>query len=139
VAAGAFHRASPSDLMPELQGRFPIRVELKDLTKEDFIRILTEPANALTRQYQALLSTEEIELEFTSDAIELLATYAWQVNQSTQNIGARRLYTIMERMLEDLSFEAPDRAKGRVTIDAAYVSQRLERLTKDEDLSRFIL
>jgi ATP-dependent HslUV protease ATP-binding subunit HslU len=139
VAAGAFHRAQPSELMPELQGRFPIRVELSSLTKEDFIRILTEPKNALTRQYSALLKTEGVELEFTSDAIDALADYAYRVNQTTQNIGARRLYTIMERLLEELSFEAPDRKGDRVVVDAAYVRGRLEDIAKDEDLSRFIL
>jgi len=139
VAAGAFHRASPSDLMPELQGRFPIRVELKDLGKDDFIRILTEPKSALTKQYQALLETEKIELEYTTDGIEALADYAFQVNQSTQNIGARRLYTIMERLLEEVSFEAPDMKKRRVKIDAAYVKSRLESIAKNEDLSQFIL
>jgi ATP-dependent HslUV protease ATP-binding subunit HslU len=139
IAAGAFHRASPSDLMPELQGRFPIRVELQDLTKDDFIRILTEPKSALTKQYTALLATEEVGLEFTTDAIEALANYAFQVNQSTQNIGARRLYTIMERLLEDLSFEAPEKKQSRIKIDAAYVKERLEKVAKDEDLSQFIL
>jgi ATP-dependent HslUV protease ATP-binding subunit HslU len=139
IAAGAFHRSSPSDLMPELQGRFPIRVELQDLTKDDFIRILTEPKSALTKQYKALLETEEVGLEFTSDAVDALASYAFQVNQSTQNIGARRLYTIMERLLEDLSFDAPQRKQSRVTIDAGYVQERLEKVAKDEDLSQFIL
>jgi len=139
VAAGAFHRAKPSELMPELQGRFPIRVELKDLTRDDFVRILTEPNSALTKQYQALLGTEGIELAFEPDAIEALAAYAFSVNQSSQNIGARRLYTIMERLLEELSFEAPDMHTGRVPINAAYVKQRLEELAQDEDLSRFIL
>jgi ATP-dependent HslUV protease ATP-binding subunit HslU len=139
VAAGAFHRAKPSELMPELQGRFPIRVELKDLSREDFVRILTEPDSALTKQYQALLSTEGVELEFTSDAVEVLAEYAFRVNQSSQNIGARRLYTIMERLLEELSFEAPDMGRGRVVVNDAYVKERLEKLTQDEDLSKFIL
>ena len=139
IAAGAFHRASPSDLMPELQGRFPIRVELQDLTKDDFIRILTEPKSALTKQYTALLETEEVGLDFSSDAVDSLATYAYQVNQSTQNIGARRLYTIMERLLEELSFEAPEKNGSRLTIDAAYVKERLEKVAKDEDLSQFIL
>lgn len=139
VAAGAFHRAKPSDLMPELQGRFPIRVELTDLTKEDFVRILTEPKGSLTRQYEALLETEGVEVVFERDAIEALATYAFQVNQSTQNIGARRLYTIMERLLEELSFEAPEMKMGRVVINAAYVQQRLESVSHDEDLSKFIL
>jgi ATP-dependent HslUV protease ATP-binding subunit HslU len=139
IAAGAFHRGKPSDLMPELQGRFPIRVELQDLTKEDFIRILTEPKSALTRQYEALMKTEGIEVEFTTDAIESLASYAFQVNRTTQNIGARRLYTIMERLLEELSFEAPDMHLGRVVVNAAYVKQRLEEISQDEDLSKFIL
>jgi ATP-dependent HslUV protease ATP-binding subunit HslU len=139
IAAGAFHKVKPSDLMPELQGRFPIRVELKDLTKEDFVRILTEPKSSLTKQYAALLRTEGVELEFTPDAIDGLASYAYDVNQSTQNIGARRLYTIRERMLEELSFEAADMGASRVEINAAYVKQRLEEVTKDEDLSKFIL
>jgi ATP-dependent HslUV protease ATP-binding subunit HslU len=139
VAAGAFHRAKPSDLMPELQGRFPIRVELTDLTKDDFVRILREPQNSLTKQYAALLATEGVEMVFADDAIEALASYAFKVNQSTQNIGARRLYTIMERMLEELSFEATDRQPGRVEIDAAYVTARLEEITADEELSKFIL
>ena len=139
IAAGAFHRSRPNDLMPELQGRFPIRVDLDDLTKDDFVRILTEPTGALTKQYKALMATEKIDLEFASDAIEALAQYAHQVNQSTQNIGARRLYTIMERMLEELSFEAPDMKMGRVVINAAYVTERLEKVSQDEDLSKFIL
>jgi ATP-dependent HslUV protease ATP-binding subunit HslU len=139
VAAGAFHRAKPSDLMPELQGRFPIRVELNDLTQADFVRILTEPKNSLTCQYAALMETEGIELTFTDDAIDSLATYAFKVNQSTQNIGARRLYTIMERLLEELSFEAPDMSTKQVEIDAAYVAQRLEEVSEDEELSKFIL
>jgi ATP-dependent HslUV protease ATP-binding subunit HslU len=139
VAAGAFHRAKPSDLMPELQGRFPIRVELNDLTQADFVRILTEPKNSLTCQYAALMVTEGIELTFTNDAIDSLATYAFKVNQSTQNIGARRLYTIMERLLEELSFEAPDMSSKPVEIDAAYVAQRLEEVAEDEELSKFIL
>jgi ATP-dependent HslUV protease ATP-binding subunit HslU len=139
IAAGAFHRAKPSDLMPELQGRFPIRVELSDLTKDDFVRILTEPTGALTKQYQALLATEGVELVYEPDAIEALARFAFEVNQTSQNIGARRLYTIMERLLEELSFEAPDRQSGRVVIDAEYVRQRLEKVTHDEDLSKFIL
>ncbi len=139
VAAGAFHRAKPSDLMPELQGRFPIRVELNDLTQADFVRILTEPKNSLTRQYAALMQTEDIDLSFTDDAIESLATFAFKVNQSTQNIGARRLYTIMERLLEELSFDAADMSSQRVKIDAAYVAQRLEEVSDDEELSKFIL
>ena len=139
VAAGAFHRAKPADLMPELQGRFPIRVELSDLTKDDFVRILTEPKGALTKQYLALLKTEGIEVVFEPDAVDSLASYAFQVNQTTQNIGARRLYTIMERLLEELSFEAPEMKMGRVTINAAYVAQRLDEVAQDEDLSKFIL
>jgi ATP-dependent HslUV protease ATP-binding subunit HslU len=139
IAAGAFHRASPSDLMPELQGRFPIRVELNDLTKDDFVRILAEPRNALTKQYAALMETEGVTLEFKEDAIDSLATYAHQVNQSTQNIGARRLYTIMEHLLEELSFEAPDMKMGHVEVNAAYVQERLDDVAKDEDLSKFIL
>jgi len=139
VAAGAFHRAKPSDLMPELQGRFPIRVELQDLTKEDFIRILQEPKSSLTKQYTALMDTEGVKLTFTDDAVDALASYAYKVNQSTQNIGARRLYTIMERMLEELSFESPDMKIGKVEINAAYVAERLEDVTEDEELSKFIL
>ncbi len=139
IAAGAFHRSKPSELMPELQGRFPIRVELRDLTREDFVRILTEPNSALVKQYRALLSTERVELEFQPEAIEALAEYAFRVNQTSQNIGARRLYTIMERLLEELSFDASEMAGRRVTIDAAYVKQRLEKLSQDEDLSKFIL
>ena len=139
IAAGAFHRNRPSDLMPELQGRFPIRVELNDLTKDDFVRILKEPKSSLTRQYEALLQTEGVALVFTDDAMEALATHAHKVNQSTQNIGARRLYTILERMLEELSFEAPEMKTGRVVINAAYVNERLQRFTEDEDLSKYIL
>jgi len=139
VAAGAFHRAKPSDLMPELQGRFPIRVELTDLNKGDFIRILTEPRSALTKQYTALLGTEGVTLDFTTDAIDALADFAFRVNQTTQNIGARRLYTIMERLLEELSFEAPNMGQGTVTVNAAYVNEKLEALAEDEDLSKFIL
>jgi len=139
IAAGAFHRNRPSDLMPELQGRFPIRVELHDLTKDDFVRILREPKSSLTRQYEALLLTEGVELVFTDDAIEALATHAHKVNQSTQNIGARRLYTILERLLEELSFEAPEINPSRVVVNAAYVNERLQRFTEDEDLSKYIL
>jgi ATP-dependent HslUV protease ATP-binding subunit HslU len=139
IAAGAFHKARPSDLMPELQGRFPIRVELKDLTREDFKRILTEPKSALTKQYQALLATEGVAIAFTDDAVNALADFAYRVNQTTQNIGARRLYTIMEKLLEELSFEAPDMKTGRVEINAAYVEQRLSAVAEDEDLSKFIL
>jgi ATP-dependent HslUV protease ATP-binding subunit HslU len=139
VAAGAFHRHKPSDLMPELQGRFPIRVELSDLTKDDFVRILKEPKGSLTRQYTALMDAEGVKLEFTDDAVEAIALHAFKVNQSTQNIGARRLYTILERLLEELSFEAPEMKMGRVTVNAAYVDERLSAVTDDEDLSKFIL
>ena len=139
VAAGAFHRHQPSELMPELQGRFPIRVELNDLTKDDFVRILTEPKSSLTRQYQALLQTEGVELAFTDDGIERLASIAFEVNQSTMNIGARRLYTLLERLLEELSFEAPNMGRGMVSINEAYVNERLNEVAKDEDLSRYIL
>jgi ATP-dependent HslUV protease ATP-binding subunit HslU len=139
IAAGAFHRTKPSDLMPELQGRFPIRVEMHDLTRDDFARILREPRASLTRQYQALLATEGLSLEFRSDAIEAMADLAFQVNRSTQNIGARRLHTILERVLEEISFDAPDRQDKQVVVDADLVRRRLEAFTKDEDLSRYIL
>lgn len=139
IAAGAFHRSRPSDLMPELQGRFPIRVELQDLTRDDFLRILTEPATSLTRQYAGLLETEGVRIDFTPDGLAAVADVAWQVNQSTQNIGARRLHTILERLLEEISFEAPERGGTTVAIDAAYVHQRLDPVTRQEDLSKFIL
>jgi len=139
IAAGAFHRSKPSDLMPELQGRFPIRVELKDLTRDDFARILREPRASLVRQYQALLATEGLTVEFTPEAIDSMADYAFQVNRTTQNIGARRLHTILERVVEELSFEAPDREQKQVTIDAAQIKERLDSVAGDEDLSRFIL
>ncbi len=139
IAAGAFHRSKPSDLMPELQGRFPIRVEMHDLTRDDFARILREPRASLLRQYQALLATEGITLEFADAAIETMADLAFHVNRATQNIGARRLHTILERVLEDLSFDAPDHPAKRVVIDESLVRDRLEALSKDEDLSRFIL
>ena len=139
VGAGAFHSTRPSDLMPELQGRFPIRVELNDLSKDDFVRILSEPRSALTKQYAALMATEGVEVEFLPDAIEAIAAYSHQVNQSTQNIGARRLHTLLERLLEELSFEAPDMGRGRVQINEAYVRERLDEIARDEDLSRFIL
>ena len=139
IAAGAFHRVRPSDLIPELQGRFPIRVELDDLTKEDFVRILTEPHSALSKQYTALLNTENVQLDFRPDGIEVLAEFAFNVNQTNQNIGARRLYTILERLLEEVSFEAPDMPDKCVVIDAGYVRTRLEKLSQDEDLSKFIL
>jgi ATP-dependent HslUV protease ATP-binding subunit HslU len=139
IAAGAFHRSKPADLMPELQGRFPIRVEMHDLTRDDFARILREPRASLLRQYQALLGTEGIALEFTDPAIETMAELAYNVNRSTQNIGARRLHTILERVLEDLSFDASDRSDKRAVIDEPFVRERLDALAKDEDLSRFIL
>ncbi len=139
IAAGAFHMAKPSDLIPELQGRFPIRVELEKLTVEDFYKILTEPDNALIKQYSALLETEGIQIEFSDDAINRLAEIAFDVNQNTDNIGARRLHTIMEKLLEDLSFEAPDVTMEKVEITAQYVDQKLSAISKDKDLSQFIL
>jgi ATP-dependent HslUV protease ATP-binding subunit HslU len=139
IAAGAFHVSKPADLIPEMQGRFPLRVELKSLTKEDFVRILTEPENALTKQYIALLATEGVDLSLTADAIEEIATIATAVNQATENIGARRLYTIMERLLEDVSFEAPHMEGVKVEINAGYVREKLQSIIRDEDLSRYIL
>src|SRR5205809_2003856 len=139
IAAGAFHVSKPSDLIPELQGRFPIRVELKSLTEQDFIRILKEPKNALIKQYQALLDTEGIKLTFTEDAIEELAAFAARVNESTENIGARRLHTILEKLLEVVSFEGPDLKKKNVKVDVAYVRKQLADIVKDQDLSRYIL
>ena len=139
IAAGAFHVAKPSDLIPELQGRFPIRVELQSLGKEDFIRILREPQNALLKQYKALLSTEGVELVFTEDAIDELADLAERVNRQTENIGARRLYTILERLLDDISFTASDLTEKHILIDQQYVSTRLEDIVKSEDLSHYIL
>jgi ATP-dependent HslUV protease ATP-binding subunit HslU len=139
IAAGAFHVAKPSDLIPELQGRFPIRVELEPLTRDDFVRILTEPENALIRQYVELLATERVTLRFLPDAVEAIAEIAMQVNASTENIGARRLYTIMERLLDDISFDAPDMPGKELTIDAEHVRQRLADVARDQDLSRYIL
>lgn len=139
IAAGAFHMAKPSDLIPELQGRFPIRVELEKLTVKDFYKILTEPDNALIKQYSALLETEGIRIEFSDDAINRLAEIAFDVNQNTDNIGARRLHTIMEKLLEDLSFEAPDVTMEKIEITAQYVNQKLSAISKDKDLSQFIL
>ena len=139
IAAGAFHTAKPSDLIPELQGRFPIRVELKSLQKEDFQRILTEPKNALLKQYKALLATEGVSLEFADDAIDRLAQLACDVNAQTENIGARRLHTILEKLLEDLSFEAPELEEKEVRVDAAYVDKKLKDIARDRDLSQFIL
>ena len=139
IAAGAFHVSKPSDLIPELQGRFPIRVELKSLTEEDFIRILKEPKNALIKQYIALLETEGIKLTFTDDALVEVARFAAQVNESAENIGARRLHTIMEKILEEISFQGPDLKKKNVRIDADYVRKQLADIVKDQDLSRYIL
>jgi ATP-dependent HslUV protease ATP-binding subunit HslU len=139
IAAGAFHVSKPSDLIPELQGRFPIRVELKSLTVEDFVRILKEPKNALAKQYVALLETEGIKLTLTDDALEEVARFAAQVNESSENIGARRLHTIMEKLLEEISFEGPDLRKKTVKLDAAYVRKQLADIVKDQDLSRYIL
>src|SRR4051812_4203246 len=139
IAAGAFHVSKPSDLIPELQGRFPIRVELESLTLDDFKRILTEPKNALIKQYRALMETEGVKLEFTSDAIDAIANFAAQVNQQTEDIGARRLHTIMERLLDEISFEGPDLEPKNQTLDAAYVDQMLADTVKDQDLSRYIL
>jgi ATP-dependent HslUV protease ATP-binding subunit HslU len=139
IAAGAFHVAKPSDLIPELQGRFPIRVEMKPLTTADFIRILTEPKNALIKQYTALMETEGVKLHFTDDSIAEIAGVASRVNEDTENIGARRLHTIMEKVLEEVSFDAPDLRKKTVKIDAEYVRTRLADIVKDQDLSRYIL
>jgi ATP-dependent HslUV protease ATP-binding subunit HslU len=139
IAAGAFHASKPSDLMPELQGRFPIRVELSDLGREDFLRILTEPRHALTRQYAELLATEGVTLEFTADGVEAMADIAFEVNRTTQNIGARRLHTILERVVEELCYEAPEIATKHVRVDAAGVRQRLDGILQKEDLARFIL
>ncbi|ACB08771.1 MULTISPECIES: ATP-dependent protease ATPase subunit HslU [Thermotoga] len=139
IAAGAFHVSRPSDLIPELQGRFPIRVELSPLTEEDFVRILKEPENAIIKQYQALLSTEGVELVFTEDGIREMARIAYQLNQRLENIGARRLYTVAEKVLEEISFEAPDIPEKRIVVDAEYVRRRLERIVQDEDLSAYIL
>ena len=139
IASGAFHMSKPSDLIPELQGRFPIRVELDSLTVEDFIRILKEPKNALAKQYTALLETEGIKLTLTDDALAEVARFAAQVNESSENIGARRLHTIMEKLLEEVSFEGPDLKKKTVRVDANYVRKQLADIVKDQDLSRYIL
>lgn len=139
IAAGAFHVAKPSDLMPELQGRFPIRVELTDLTRDDFLRILTEPQNSLVRQYSELLRTEGVDLQFTRDGIEALAELAFDLNRSTQNIGARRLHTIIERVVEDVSFEGPDLQNKTVTIDGKVVREKIGGILQKEDLSKYIL
>jgi ATP-dependent HslUV protease ATP-binding subunit HslU len=139
IASGAFHMSKPSDLIPELQGRFPIRVELDSLGVEDFVRILTEPDASLCRQYQALLATEGVTIEFAPDGVRRLAEVAFQVNEKTENIGARRLHTVMERLLEAVSFDASERSGSRVAVDADYVERTLGRLAADEDLARYIL
>lgn len=139
VGAGAFHVSKPSDLIPELQGRFPIRVELDPLSKDDFVRILTEPKNALIKQYKELLKTEDIDLEFTDDAIVRLAELAEEVNESTENIGARRLHTILEKILEDISFNAPDTSEKEFKVDSDYIKNKISDIVKDRDLSRYIL
>lgn len=139
IASGAFHLTKPSDLIPELQGRFPIRVELNALSADDFVRILTEPDASLTSQYQALLATEGVEVSFTPDGIKRIAELGWQVNEKTENIGARRLHTILEKLLEEISFNAPDLTDKTISIDAEYVDNHLMKLAEDEDLSRYIL
>jgi ATP-dependent HslUV protease ATP-binding subunit HslU len=139
IAAGAFHVSKPSDLIPELQGRFPIRVELEALTKDDFVRILTEPRGALIKQYTALMSTEGVEIAFTTEAIARIAELAAIVNERTENIGARRLHTVMEKLLDEISFDAPDLASKSVTIDATYVNRMLADVVENDDLSRYIL
>ena len=139
IAAGAFHMTKPSDLIPELQGRFPIRVELDPLGKDEFVRILKEPYNALTKQYRALLATEDMDIEFTDDAIDEISNIAAAVNEKMENIGARRLHTVLEKLLEEVSFEAPERKNGKLVIDRAYVKSQLSDIVKDEDLSRYIL
>jgi ATP-dependent HslUV protease ATP-binding subunit HslU len=139
IAAGAFHVSKPADLMPELQGRFPIRVELTDLTRDDFLRVLTEPKHALTKQYAELLKTEGVKVEFTRDGIEALADIAFEVNRTTQNIGARRLHTILEKVVEEVSYEGPDLSDKRVTIDGKFVRDKLGPIMQREDLSKFIL
>lgn len=139
IASGAFQLSKPSDLIPELQGRLPIRVELGALSSEDFVRILTEPDASLTEQYQALLETEGVTLRFTEEGVKRIAEVAWQVNESTENIGARRLHTVMERLLETISFEAADRSNQQIVVDVEYVDQHLKDLAEDQDLSRYIL
>ena len=139
IGAGAFHVAKPADMIPELQGRFPIRVELESLSRADFVRILTEPQNALVKQYQNLLGTEGLEIVFSDDAVEEIATMAVEINTSSENIGARRLHTIMEKVMEDISFEASDLEHGQVRIDRDYVRQKVQSIIKDSDLSKYIL
>jgi ATP-dependent HslUV protease ATP-binding subunit HslU len=139
IASGAFQMAKPSDMIPELQGRLPIRVELEALSANDFKRILTEPHASLTEQQRELLKTEQVNVEFNDDAIERIAKAAWQVNEKTENIGARRLHTVMEKLMEEISYDASEQAGSTLTIDAAYVEKHLGALVEDEDLSRFIL
>jgi ATP-dependent HslUV protease ATP-binding subunit HslU len=139
IAAGAFHMSKPSDLIPELQGRFPIRVELQNLKRDDFYRILVEPHNALVKQYTALLATEGVDIEFSDDAISEIAAMAEEVNTRSENIGARRLHTIMEKLLEELSFSAPEMGAQKITITGAYVHDKLGTLVQNQDLSRYIL
>jgi ATP-dependent HslUV protease ATP-binding subunit HslU len=139
IASGAFQMSKPSDLIPELQGRLPIRVELAALTTEDFVRILTEPFASLTEQYVALLKTEGVDVEFTEDGIKRIAEAAWRVNERTENIGARRLHTVMERLMEEISYDASEKHGTKLSVDADYVNQHLELLVDNEDLSRFIL
>jgi ATP-dependent HslUV protease ATP-binding subunit HslU len=139
IASGAFHLSKPSDLIPELQGRLPIRVELRALSVDDFTRILTEPQASLTEQYTALMATEGVDLSFTGDGVRRIAEISWQVNESTENIGARRLHTVLERLLDVISYEAPDRSGESFEIDASYVDEHLEELAGNEDLSRYIL
>jgi len=139
IAAGAFHVSKPADLIPELQGRFPIRVELNSLSKEDFSRILTEPHNSLIKQYTALLEVEGIKIHFTEDAIAQLADIAFRVNSQMENIGARRLHTILEKLLQDLSFDCPELDEAEIVIDETYVNEKLEDVVKDQDLSKYIL
>jgi ATP-dependent HslUV protease ATP-binding subunit HslU len=139
IAAGAFHVSKPSDLIPELQGRFPIRVELEPLTRDDFVRILTEPKSALIKQYTALMSTEGIDLSFSDSAVVRIADFAERVNDKTENIGARRLHTVMERLLDEISFEGGDAAEKTIVIDDKYVDRMLADIVKNEDLSRYIL
>jgi len=139
IASGAFHLAKPSDLLPELQGRLPIRVELAALSRDDFRRILTEPEHSLVKQYKALLETEEVTLDFTEDAIDELASLAAEINSTVENIGARRLHTVMEKLLDEISFTASDRSGESITIDADYVRERVTELAKNADLSKFIL
>jgi ATP-dependent HslUV protease ATP-binding subunit HslU len=139
VAAGAFHVAKPSDLIPELQGRFPIRVELKPLTEEDFVRILTEPKNALTRQYQALIAAENVDLRFTDDGIREIARIAAEVNRRMENIGARRLHTVLTTLLDEILFDLPEKSEPAITIDGARVREKLRAIVEDEDLRKYIL